>query len=160
MTQWHVVVTFLAMAAAACVFAANAIFNAVFPNPDSPWAIDFLILLPLALATLVGCLAGGWWLAARMPWKRTITTSGEYMMRIVDILYALPFMFLVILLMISYGNDIVTLFVALGAVQWLMMARIVRGQVLSLREQPRYRQILEEVDRRVAETRARVGLGD
>ena len=43
-------------------------------------------------------------------------------------------MFLVILLMISFGRDIITLFIALGAVQWLMMARIVRGQTLSLKE--------------------------
>ncbi len=63
-----------------------------------------------------------------------LTTVGELMMRIVDIMYALPFMFLVILLMISYGRDLLTLFIALGLVQWLMMARIVRGQVLSLRE--------------------------
>lgn len=56
------------------------------------------------------------------------------MMRIVDILYGLPYLFLVILLMVAYGRDIFVLFIALGAVQWLTMARIVRGQVLSLRE--------------------------
>jgi oligopeptide transport system permease protein len=56
------------------------------------------------------------------------------MMGIVDILYALPFLFLVILLMVTFGRNIVMLFVALGAVQWLTMARIVRGQVLSLKE--------------------------
>lgn len=55
------------------------------------------------------------------------------MMRLVDILYGLPFMFLVILLMVLFGRNILNLFVALGAVQWLTMARIVRGQVLSLR---------------------------
>jgi oligopeptide transport system permease protein len=65
---------------------------------------------------------------------RAATTMGEFMMRIVDIAYALPFMFLVILLMISFGRDLFTLFVALGAVQWLTMARIVRGQSLSLKE--------------------------
>ncbi|MEE8104243.1 MAG: ABC transporter permease subunit [Planctomycetota bacterium] len=56
------------------------------------------------------------------------------MMRIVDILNALPFMFLVILLMVAFDRNIFTLFAALGAVQWLMIARIVRGQVLSLKE--------------------------
>lgn len=56
------------------------------------------------------------------------------LMRIVDILYGLPYLFLVILLMVAYGRDIFMLFIALGAVQWLTMARIVRGQVLSLRE--------------------------
>jgi oligopeptide transport system permease protein len=55
------------------------------------------------------------------------------MMRIVDILYGLPFMFFVILLMVFMGRNILNLFIALGAVQWLTMARIVRGQVLSLR---------------------------
>jgi oligopeptide transport system permease protein len=55
------------------------------------------------------------------------------MMRVVDILYGLPFMFFVIILMVIFGRNILNLFIALGAVQWLTMARIVRGQVLSLR---------------------------
>jgi oligopeptide transport system permease protein len=58
----------------------------------------------------------------------------ELMMRIVDVLYTVPFMFLVILLLAIFGRDFLLLFVALGAVSWLTMARIVRGQVLSLRE--------------------------
>ncbi len=56
-----------------------------------------------------------------------------FMMRLVDVLYALPFTVFVILLMVAFGQDIRLLFVAIGAVQWLTMARIVRGQVLSLR---------------------------
>lgn len=56
------------------------------------------------------------------------------MMRIVDILYALPFMFLVILLMVFLGRHIGLIFVAIGAINWLDMARIVRGQTLSLRQ--------------------------
>ena len=55
------------------------------------------------------------------------------MMRMVDILYALPFMFFVILLMVFFGRNIVLIFVAIGAVNWLDMARIVRGQTLSLK---------------------------
>ncbi|MSP82491.1 MAG: ABC transporter permease subunit [Alphaproteobacteria bacterium] len=55
------------------------------------------------------------------------------MMRAVDVLYALPFMFFVILLMVYFGRNPLLLFVALGAVSWLDMARIVRGQTLSLR---------------------------
>jgi len=55
------------------------------------------------------------------------------MMRLVDIIYALPFMFLVILLMVVFGRNIVLIFVAIGAVNWLDMARIVRGQTLSLK---------------------------
>src|SRR5690606_5332755 len=55
------------------------------------------------------------------------------MMRIVDILYAMPFMFFVILLMVIFGRNIVLIFVAIGAINWLDMARIVRGQTLSLK---------------------------
>jgi len=57
------------------------------------------------------------------------------MMRLVDILYALPFMIFIILLMVVFGRSLVLLFLAIGAVEWLTMARIVRGQVLSLRRQ-------------------------
>lgn len=57
------------------------------------------------------------------------------MMRLVDILYALPFMIFIILLMVIFGQNILLLFLAIGAVEWLTMARIVRGQVLSLRKQ-------------------------
>ena len=56
------------------------------------------------------------------------------MMRFVDILYALPFTIFVILLMVFFGRNIVLLFVAIGAVEWLTMARIVRGQVQSLKK--------------------------
>ena len=55
------------------------------------------------------------------------------MMRIVDILYAMPFMFFVILLMVLFGRNIVLIFVAIGAINWLDMARIVRGQTLTLK---------------------------
>jgi oligopeptide transport system permease protein len=58
-----------------------------------------------------------------------------FMMRIVDIIFALPFTVFVILLMVFFGRKFVLLFAAIGAVQWLTMARIVRGQVLSLRRQ-------------------------
>jgi oligopeptide transport system permease protein len=59
--------------------------------------------------------------------------ADQVMMRIVDILYALPFMFLVILLMVLFGRNILLIFLAIGAINWLDMARIVRGQALSLR---------------------------
>jgi oligopeptide transport system permease protein len=57
------------------------------------------------------------------------------MMRLVDVLYALPFMFFVILLMVVFGRHFALIFVAIGAVEWLDMARIVRGQTLSLKRQ-------------------------
>ena len=56
-----------------------------------------------------------------------------FMMRLVDILYALPFAIFVILLMVFFGRNIFLLFFAIGAVEWLTMARIVRGQVLSIK---------------------------
>lgn len=55
------------------------------------------------------------------------------MMRVVDVLYSLPFMFFVILLMVFFGRHIFLIFVAIGAVNWLDMARIVRGQTLSIK---------------------------
>jgi len=57
------------------------------------------------------------------------------MMRLVDILYSLPFMFFVILLVVFFGRSIVLMFIAVGAVEWLDMARIVRGQTLSIKQQ-------------------------
>jgi oligopeptide transport system permease protein len=56
------------------------------------------------------------------------------MMRLVDVMYSLPFLFFVILLMVFFGRHIVLIFVALGAVEWLTMARIVRGQTLSIKQ--------------------------
>lgn len=84
------------------------------------------------LATLVSFLIG-------VSWGATAGFLGgkvdNIMMRIVDVMYGLPFIFLVILLMVVFGQNILLLFVALGAVQWLTMARIVRGQVISLKGQ-------------------------
>ena len=57
------------------------------------------------------------------------------MMRFVDILYALPFMIFIILLMVVFGRNILLLFLAIGSVEWLTMARIMRTQVQSLRQQ-------------------------
>jgi oligopeptide transport system permease protein len=56
------------------------------------------------------------------------------MMRFVDTLYALPFIFFVILLMVAFERNFLLIFVAIGAINWLDMARIVRGQTLSLKE--------------------------
>lgn len=62
----------------------------------------------------------------------------EVMMRFVDFMYGVPYMFLVILIMLMFSEsargDPVPVFVALGLVEWLTMARVVRGQVLTLRE--------------------------
>ena len=57
----------------------------------------------------------------------------EVMMRFVDVLYSLPYMFLVILLMVIFGRKIYMLFIAIGAVSWMSIARITRGQILTLK---------------------------
>ncbi|MDB5738108.1 MAG: peptide transporter permease [Sphingomonas bacterium] len=79
----------------------------------------------LVIGTAWGMIAG--WCGGRID---------EAMMRIVDALYALPFMFVVILLMVVFGRSILLVFVGIGAVEWLTMARVVRGEVLSLRQRP------------------------
>ena len=56
------------------------------------------------------------------------------MMRFVDVLYALPFMIFIILLMVVFGRNMILLFLAIGAVEWLTMARIMRTQVQSLKQ--------------------------
>lgn len=61
--------------------------------------------------------------------------TDEVMMRIVDVLYSLPFIFFVIMLVVFFGRNFVLMFLAVGAVLWLDMARIVRGQALSIRRQ-------------------------
>ncbi|MGE8103362.1 ABC transporter permease [Allorhizobium sp. NPDC080224] len=55
------------------------------------------------------------------------------MMRIVEILYSLPFVFLVVVLVVFFGRSVILIFLVIGAVEWLEMARIVRGQTLSLK---------------------------
>jgi oligopeptide transport system permease protein len=61
--------------------------------------------------------------------------TDEIMMRIVDVLYSLPFIFFVIMLVVFFGRNFVLMFLAVGAVLWLDMARIVRGQALSIKRQ-------------------------
>ncbi len=82
------------------------------------------------VATLVSLLIGVTWGAvAGFIGGRT----DQLMMRFVDILYSLPFIFFVIILMVVFGRNIVLIFVAIGAVEWLTMARIVRGQTIALK---------------------------
>ena len=83
------------------------------------------------VATLVSLVIGvAWGSVAGYIGGRT----DEVMMRIVDTLYSLPFIFFVILLMVTFGRNIFLIFVAIGAVEWLTMSRIVRGQTLSLKQ--------------------------
>ncbi len=86
-------------------------------------AIGFVAtLVALFIGVLYGATAG--FLGGRID---------NIMMRFVDVLYALPFIFFVIILMVVFGRNFILMFVAIGAVEWLTMARIVRGQTLSIR---------------------------
>jgi oligopeptide transport system permease protein len=82
-------------------------------------------LVSLVIGVAWGAIAG--WVGGK---------TDELMMRIVDALYALPFMFVVILLMVVFGRSILLVFIGIGAVEWLTMARVVRGQVLQLKQRP------------------------
>lgn len=90
------------------------------------------VTLMVALAAAVTSLLIGVAWGATAGWIGGKTD--EAMMRIVDALYALPFMFVVILLMVLFGRSILLVFLGIGAVEWLTMARIVRGQTLSLKQ--------------------------
>jgi oligopeptide transport system permease protein len=76
-----------------------------------------------SIGTLYGAISG--YLGGRID---------GFMMRLVDVVYSLPYMFLVIVLVTIFGKSLPLLFVSLGLVGWLMTARIVRGQMLSLKE--------------------------
>jgi oligopeptide transport system permease protein len=80
-------------------------------------------LVSLLIGVLYGATAG--YLGGR---------TDALMMRVVDILYSLPFVFFVIILMVLFDRNFILLFVAIGAVEWLTMARIVRGQTLSIKQ--------------------------
>ncbi len=84
------------------------------------------------LATMVSLIIGVTWGAVAGFRGGSVDNA---MMRFVDMLYSLPFMFFVILLVAYFGRNLLLLFLALGAVQWLTMSRIVRGQMIQLREQ-------------------------
>jgi oligopeptide transport system permease protein len=81
-------------------------------------------VVAVAIGVLYGATAG--FLGGRVD---------EVMMRVVDVLYSLPFIFFVIMLVVFFGRNFVLMFLAVGAVLWLDMARIVRGQALSIRRQ-------------------------
>lgn len=80
-------------------------------------------IVSLVIGVLYGATAG--YLGGRID---------DLMMRVVDVLYSLPFIFFVIILMVVFDRNFILLFVAIGAVEWLTMARIVRGQTLSIKQ--------------------------
>jgi oligopeptide transport system permease protein len=92
----------------------------------------------LRVSLSIGAVATAVSLVIGVAWGATAGYLGgvvdEVMMRIVDVLYSLPYIFFVILLVVAFGSNIILIFLAIGAVEWLTMARIVRGQTLSLKE--------------------------
>ena len=97
------------------------------------------ILYGARVSLLVGFVATGVALVIGVSWGIVAGYFGgridSLMMRIVDVLYGLPFIIFIILLMVIFGRNIWLLFGAIGAVEWLTMARIVRGQVLTIKNQ-------------------------
>jgi len=97
------------------------------------------ILYGARVSLLVGFVATAVALVIGVSWGIVAGFFGgkidSTMMRIVDILYGLPFIIFIVLLMVIFGRNIWLLFLAIGAVEWLTMARIVRGQVLALKNQ-------------------------
>jgi oligopeptide transport system permease protein len=97
------------------------------------------ILYGARISLLVGFVATGVALVIGVSWGIVAGYFGgrvdQIMMRIVDVLYGLPFIIFIILLMVIFGRNLWLLFGAIGAVEWLTMARIVRGQVMSLKNQ-------------------------
>jgi oligopeptide transport system permease protein len=97
------------------------------------------ILYGARVSLLVGFVATAVALVIGVSWGIIAGYFGgridSVMMRIVDVLYGLPFIIFIILLMVIFGRNIWLLFMAIGAVEWLTMARIVRGQVITVKNQ-------------------------
>ena len=145
-----------------CLFITLAIFapwiaphSYSYQNLDlgpQPPSLDFLlgtdvlgrdlfsrILYGARVSLMVGFVATAVALVIGVSWGMIAGYFGgrvdSIMMRIVDVLYGLPFIIFIILLMVIFGRNIWLLFGAIGAVEWLTMARIVRGQVLTIKTQ-------------------------
>jgi oligopeptide transport system permease protein len=95
-------------------------------------------LYGLRLSLLIGVLATAVSVGIGVAWGAVAGYAGgrtdSWMMRTVDVLYALPYLFIVLILATVFGRgSIAMLLIAIGAVGWLTMARVVRGQTLSLK---------------------------
>ena len=95
------------------------------------------LMIGLRISLAVGLVATIVSLVIGVTWGAVAGFVGgrvdNIMMRIVDVLYAIPFIFFVILLLTVFGRNIILIFAAIGAVEWLTMSRIVRGQTLALK---------------------------
>ena len=96
------------------------------------------LLMGLRVSLAIGLVATFVSLVIGVAWGAAAGFIGgrldELMMRFVDVLYSLPFIFFVILLTVTFGSNIILIFIAIGAVEWLTMSRIVRGQTLTLKQ--------------------------
>ncbi|MEZ5938279.1 MAG: ABC transporter permease subunit [Hyphomonadaceae bacterium] len=96
------------------------------------------ILAGLRISLAVGAIATLVSLVIGVAWGAVAGFAGgrvdQLMMRFVDALYAMPFIFFVILVTVVFGRSIFLIFLAIGAVEWMTMARIVRGQTLALKQ--------------------------
>ena len=96
------------------------------------------LLVGLQISLAVGAIATFVSLVIGVAWGAIAGFAGgrvdQFMMRIVDVLYAVPFIFFVILVTVVFGRSIFLIFLAIGAVEWMTMARIVRGQTLALKQ--------------------------
>lgn len=96
------------------------------------------LLVGLQISLAVGAIATFVSLVIGVTWGAIAGFAGgrvdQIMMRFVDVLYAVPFIFFVILVTVVFGRSIFLIFLAIGAVEWMTMARIVRGQTLALKQ--------------------------
>ena len=96
------------------------------------------VITGLQISLAVGLIATFVSLVIGVAWGAIAGFAGgrvdQFMMRIVDVLYAVPFIFFVILVTVVFGRSIFLIFLAIGAVEWMTMARIVRGQTLMLKQ--------------------------
>ncbi|MDD1794938.1 oligopeptide ABC transporter permease OppC [Enterovibrio sp. ZSDZ42] len=126
-TDWYAMHAAPSLGAEGHVFGTDALGRDIYVRTLVGGQISLMVgLMGALVAVLIGTVYGA---ASGYIGGRT----DRVMMRILEILNAIPFMFLVIVLVTFFGRNIVLIFVAIGAIAWLDMARIVRGQTLSLR---------------------------
>lgn len=124
----------------------NLLLGASPPSPEHWLGTDVLgrdqltrIMYGSRVSLMVGFIATAVALVIGVLWGAVAGFLGgrvdAVMMRIVDVLYALPFTIFIILLTVIFGSSMLLLFLAIGAVEWLTMARIVRGQALTIKRQ-------------------------